>query len=68
VNAPESRRAPDFLLENRRGYGDVVYYEFLDESIYQIDHLDLHRATTFEVESAVTTRPKYPIWMTIQNR
>ncbi len=38
--ALESRRALDFLLENRREYGDIVYYEFLSEPIYQLNHPD----------------------------
>lgn len=36
----ESRRALEFLLENRRDYGDIVHYEFLNESIYQLNHPD----------------------------
>lgn len=37
-SALESRRALKFLLENRRDYGDIVYYEFIDESIYQLNY------------------------------
>ncbi len=39
-SALESRNPLTFFLENRREYGDIVYYEFLDESIYQLNHPD----------------------------
>jgi cytochrome P450 len=47
-NALESRRALEFLLENRRRYGDVVYYDFLNEPIYQLGHPD-------DIESVLVT-------------
>ncbi len=47
-NALDSRRALEFLLENRRNYGDVVYYEFFDESMYQLNHPD-------DIESVLVT-------------
>jgi len=46
--ALESRRALEFLLENRRNYGDVVYYQFFTESIYQLNHPD-------DIESVLVT-------------
>jgi len=39
-SALESRRALTFLLENRREYGEIVSYEFIDESICQLNHPD----------------------------
>ncbi|MCT9095716.1 cytochrome P450 [Haloarchaeobius sp. HME9146] len=47
-NALESRRALDFLVENRHRYGDVVYYDFLTEPIYQLNHPD-------DIESVLVT-------------
>jgi len=37
-SALESRRSLKFLLENRCDSGDSVYYEFIEESIYQFNH------------------------------
>lgn len=47
-SAYESRRALEFLLENRRDYGDVVHYDFLNEPIYQLNHPD-------DIESVLVT-------------
>lgn len=47
-SAHESRRALEFILENRRDYGDVVHYDFLNTPIYQLNHPD-------DIESVLVT-------------
>jgi cytochrome P450 len=47
-SALQARRALEFITENTRAYGDVVYYEFLNEPIYQVAHPD-------DIESVLVT-------------